>query len=123
MRAILVLCLLAGAAWGQSTEQQRAAAHAAAQMATLGATEEPTVLPDGDGRDEVFYGCTACHGSAVIRRSRLSRTAWDGLMDWMVERHGMTPLEGDERRQVVDYLAQHFGPAQAPARARSPFLN
>ena len=86
-------------------------------------TEEPSVLPDGEGRDEVFYGCTACHSSALIRRSRLSRGQWDGLMDWMAERHGMTPLEGAERRLVVDYLARHFGPAQAPARGRNPFLN
>ena len=86
------------------------------------AQEEPSALPDGDGRDEVFYGCTACHSTAIIRRSRLSRPAWDGLMDWMVERHGMAPLEGDDRRLMVDYLARHFGLAQAPAR-RNPFLN
>jgi hypothetical protein len=85
--------------------------------------EDPSVLPAGEGRDEVFYGCTACHSSAVIRRSRLSRAQWDGLMDWMVERHGMTPLEGADRVQVVDYLARHFGHAQAPARGRNPFLN
>jgi hypothetical protein len=44
-------------------------------------------------------------------------------MDWMAERHGMTPLEGADRSLVVDYLARHFGPAQAPARGRNPFLN
>ncbi len=123
MRAVFMLCLLAGAAWAQPTDQSRAAAHAAAQMATLGATEEPSVLPEGEGRDEVFYGCTACHGSAVIRRSRLSRMQWDGLLGWMTERHGMNELEGDDRRLVLDYLAKNFGPAQAPARGRNPFLN
>ena len=87
------------------------------------AQEDPSVLPDGEGRDEVFYGCTTCHDSALIRRTRVSRTAWDGLMDWMVEKHGMVPLEGDDRRLVVDYLARHFGPATTPARGRSPFLN
>lgn len=88
------------------------------------AAEDPSVLPDAPNRDEIFYFCTACHGSAVITRSRLSREEWDGLMDWMVERHAMSPLEGDERRQIVDYLAQHFGPAQAaPGRGRNPFLN
>jgi len=101
-RWLLAAVLLMGPAWAQ---------------------EEPSVLPEGEGRDEVFYGCTACHSSAIIRRSRLSRAGWDGLMDWMVEKHGMAPLEGDDRRVVVDYLARHFGPAQAPARGRSPFLN
>ncbi len=96
---------------------------AAGLAAAQEAAEEPSALPAGEGQEEVFYGCTACHSTAVIRRSRLSRAAWDGLMDWMVEKHGMTPLEGDDRRLVVDYLARHFGDAQAPARGRNPFLN
>jgi hypothetical protein len=44
-------------------------------------------------------------------------------MDWMVEKQGMNPLEPDERKVIVDYLAQHFGPRQAPSRGRNPFLN
>ena len=86
------------------------------------APEEETVLPDGEGRSETFGYCTACHDSALIRRSRFNRAQWDGLMDWMVERHGMNPLEGEFRVLIVNYLAQHFGPAQAPARGRNPFL-
>jgi hypothetical protein len=85
--------------------------------------EEPSVLPAGDGQEEVFYACTACHSTAIIRRSAFPRQQWDGLMDWMVEKHGMNPLEGDERKLIVDYLAQHFGPRSAPARGRNPFLN
>ncbi len=103
MRALLAMLLVAGGAL---------------------AAEEPSVLPDAPNRDEVFYLCTACHGSQLITRSRLSREQWDGLMDWMTERHGMAPLEGAERRDVVEYLARHFGPTQAsPARGRNPFLN
>ncbi len=82
--------------------------------------EDPSVLPVGPGQEVTFYGCVACHNTAVIRRSRPTRGQWDGLMDRMVERHGMNPLEADERRVIVDYLAQHFGPAPAP-RARNPF--
>jgi hypothetical protein len=81
------------------------------------------VLPDGEGRTETFAYCTACHNTALIRRSRFSRQQWDGLMDWMTERHGMNPLEGEFRDLIVGYLATHFGPAQAPARGRNPFLN
>ncbi|MCS6890126.1 MAG: hypothetical protein RMK64_02955 [Rhodovarius sp.] len=90
----------------------------------LAAAEDPSVLPDAPNRDEIFYLCTACHGTAVITRSRLTRQQWDDLMTWMTEVHGMAPLEGRERQEVVDYLARHFGPAQGPAaRARNPFLN
>lgn len=85
--------------------------------------EEPSALPAGNGQEEVFYACTACHSTAIIRRSAFPRQQWDGLMDWMVEKHGMNPLEGDERTLIVDYLTQHFGPRTAPARGRNPFLN
>lgn len=84
--------------------------------------EEPSILPAGNGQEETFYACTACHSTAIIRRSHFSREQWDGLMDWMTERHGMSPLEGEERRLIVNYLAQHFGP-RAAARGRNPFLN
>ena len=86
------------------------------------AVEEPSALPAGNGQEEVFYACTACHSTGIIRRSGFPRAQWDGLMDWMTENHGMNPLEGAERTLIVDYLAQHFGP-RAPARGRSPFLN
>jgi hypothetical protein len=85
--------------------------------------EDPSALPAGHGQEEVFYACTACHSTALIRRSAFPRPQWDGLMDWMVEKHGMNPLEGDERKLIVDYLAQHFGPRTAPARGGNPFLN
>ncbi|RVT89943.1 aldehyde dehydrogenase [Rhodovarius crocodyli] len=85
--------------------------------------EEISVLPEGPGQEEVFYGCSACHNTAVIRRSRLSREQWDGLMDWMVEKHGMTPLEPADRQVIVDYLARHFGPSQQRPGWRNPFLN
>lgn len=86
-------------------------------------TEMPEALPEGHGREDTFYRCTACHSTAVIRRSRLSRDRWDELMDWMTERHGMPPLEGDERRLVVDYLAGAFPPQEQRRRGpANPFL-
>ncbi|MBI0539363.1 hypothetical protein D9599_27960 [Roseomonas sp. KE2513] len=94
------------------------------QTATLDQmTEMPEALPEGHGREEAFYRCTACHSTAVIRRSRLSRDRWDELMDWMTERHGMPLLEGEERRLIVDYLAGAFPPQEQRRRgSRNPFL-
>ncbi len=112
MRLLLALLLAAALATG-------AAAQGAAPAPE---PEEETVFPDGEGRSETFAYCTVCHGSAIIRRSAFSRQQWDGLMDWMTERHGMNPLEGEFRDLIVDYLAKHFGP-RAPARGRNPFLN
>lgn len=101
---LLALALLAGPA--------------AAQVA-----ETEDVLPAGRGRDEVFPLCTACHASAVIRRSGLTRDGWDELMDWMTERHGMPALEGDQRAVIVEYLAEHFPPRRGSpgGRGRNPF--
>lgn len=102
------------------------APHVVAQTSLDQATqpaEEPSILPAGEGQEEVFYACTACHSTALIRRSRFSESRWDELMTWMTEVHGMAPLEGDERRLIVTYLAQHFGPAQTRPGARNPFLN
>jgi hypothetical protein len=120
MRLLLVLAVLlaAGGAVAQSAQRDADAARAIEQTA-----EEETVLPDGDGRSETFGYCTACHNTAIIRRSGFTRQQWDGLMDWMSERHGMTPLEGELRETIVGYLATHFAPRQAPGRGRNPFLN
>jgi hypothetical protein len=88
------------------------------------AQETPEALPEAPGREETFYACIACHGTAVIRRSRLTREGWDELMDWMTEKHGMPTLEGEERRIVVDYLARVFPPRAQQQRGRgdNPFL-
>jgi hypothetical protein len=85
--------------------------------------ETPEVLPEGRGREDTFYRCTACHSTAVIRRSGLSRERWNELMDWMTERHGMPPLEGEERQLIVGYLAGAFPPRDQRRRgAANPFL-
>ena len=77
--------------------------------------EGPESFPDGPGRDETFYLCTACHSGALIRQQGMSRERWDESISWMTERHGMPELEGEDRRVVLDYLTQAF-----PPRRRGP---
>jgi cytochrome c553 len=118
LAAALWLALLAPAgAQPGDAQRQAAAARALEQRA-----EEEAVLAEGEGRSETFGYCTACHNTALIRRSGFSRPQWDGLMDWMAERHGMNPLEGEFRQIIVDYLARHYGP-RAPRRGGNPFLD
>jgi hypothetical protein len=118
---LLLIVLIAALSMGAAAQDARRDADAARAIEQT--AEEETVLPEGEGRAETFGYCTACHNTALIRRSRFTRAQWDGLMDWMTERHGMNPLEGEYRAIIVDYLARHFGPAQAPTRGRNPFLN
>ncbi|WP_458096521.1 hypothetical protein [Roseomonas sp. WA12] len=107
-----------------ATERQAAAARVETERLAAVQTPRETedVLPAGHGRGEVFALCTACHSTALIRRSGFTRERWDELMDWMTEKQGMAPLEGEMRGLVVDYLAQNFAPRRAP-RGGNPFLN
>lgn len=112
------------AALRAAAEQQAAAARA--ETARLAAVQTPSETEDalspGHGRAEVFALCTACHSTAIIRRSGFTRARWDELMDWMTEKQGMAPLEGRMRGLVVDYLAEQYPPRRAP-RGGNPFLN
>ena len=99
----------------------RRQAEAAAAIAPR--SEEETVLAEAPGRAETFGYCTACHNTALIRRSAFTRERWDELMDWMAEKHGMNPLEGEMRETIVDYLAGQYGPRQRGPRGGNPFLN
>ncbi len=114
--------LMAGSvALAQDGDLARRQAAEAAALADR--TEEETVLTEGEGRSETFAYCTVCHNTALIRRSAFTRDRWDELMDWMVEKHGMNPIEGEFRQTIVDYLATHYGPRRSGPRGGNPFLN
>ncbi len=94
----------------------------AAAAAAREVREDPGVLPDGPGRDEVFHLCTGCHSSRVVRNQALSRGRWDETLTWMSERHGMPELAGEQRELFLDYLTAHFGPGAGGEAQGSPFL-
>ena len=119
--AAVALLVAASATVAQTPDLAQRQAEAAAAMADR--QEEETVLAEGEGRSEVFGYCTACHNTALIRRSAFTRERWDELMDWMAEKHGMNPLEGEFRQTIVDYLAKHYGPRARSPRGGNPFLN
>ena len=119
--AAVALLVAASATVAQTPDLAQRQAEAAAALAEQ--QEEETVLAEGEGRSEVFGYCTACHNTALIRRSAFTRDRWDELMDWMAEKHGMNPLEGEFRDTIVDYLARHYGPRARGPRGGNPFLN
>jgi hypothetical protein len=82
--------------------------------------ETPEALPEGPGREETFYGCVACHGTAIIRQQGMTRERWDETLRLMTSRHGMPDYDGELRDLILDYLATNFPPRRrAPA---NPFL-
>ncbi len=74
--------------------------------------EEPemALLPTGEGREDVFYLCSACHSIKTVVQQRLSRDVWDETLDWMVEEQGMPELDEEDRQQILEYLSTYVSP-------------
>jgi mono/diheme cytochrome c family protein len=66
-------------------------------------------LPPGEGAEETFYNCSACHSLRTVTNGAYSRRVWDEIIDWMVEDQGMWELDPEEREIILDYLATHLG--------------
>lgn len=94
------------------------------QQRTFTPTDEsPEDLPAGHGREETFYACTACHGFKIVAQQGLTRAGWDDSLSWMTTKHGMNPIEGDDRKLILDYLEKNYPPRQKPGRGSpNPFL-
>jgi hypothetical protein len=98
-------------------------APANAQTPTFTPREEnPEEFPAGAGRDETFYACTACHNFKLVAAQGLSRAGWEGSINLMTRRHNMPPLDGADRKVVLDYLEATY-PPRAPNRGgwQNPF--
>lgn len=86
--------------------------------------EAPEEFPDGPGRDETFYLCTACHNFKLVAAQGLNRRQWDESFQLMIDKHGMASIEGDDRKLVLDYLEKTY-PPRAPSSGggwQNPFL-
>jgi len=78
--------------------------------------------PDGAGREQTFYACIACHGFKIVAQQGQTRAQWDDTLNWMTQKHGMPPLDGDLRKTVLDYLETAFPPRRAPGGWQNPFI-
>ena len=110
------------------------ASAAVAALATIGAVqaqstftpreEAPEEFPAGAGRDETFYACTACHNFKLVAQQGMTRAQWDDSLEWMTQKHNMPPLEGNDRKVVLDYLESTFPPRAPAGRGgwQNPFM-
>lgn len=69
-------------------------------------------LPEGEGREAVYFTCRACHSLEQFTDRSLSREEWDDLLEKMVASKGMASPEPWARELMVNYLTDHFGPKQ-----------
>jgi hypothetical protein len=85
--------------------------------------ENPEDYPAGAGRDDTFYACTACHGFKLVAQQGMTRRQWEDSLQWMTDRHGMSPLPAKDQKTVLDYLEATFPPRQPANRGgwQNPF--
>ena len=69
-------------------------------------TEEQ--LPLGEGREEVEIYCAACHSLMIVTQQGLDREGWDEVLDVMVEEMNMEEMPPEDRKLVLDYLANNI---------------
>lgn len=83
--------------------------------------EGPEQYPAHPSRDDAFYFCTACHSFKLVAAQGMSRERWDESLTWMVERHNMPDVQGDDRKKILDYLANAFPERREPRGWQNPF--
>ena len=99
-----------------------AAALAAAMASPTFAVDDIDALPEGEGREQTFYTCIACHSMQVVTRQGMTRAMWEDTFALMIRRHGMPEPEPEDRAAILAYLAEHF-PAGSGGGARRGWTN
>lgn len=83
--------------------------------------EAPEQYPAHPSRDDAFYFCTACHSFRIVAAQGMSRERWDESLDWMVQRHKMPDVQGEDRKRILDYLASAFPERGGRGGWKNPF--
>jgi hypothetical protein len=83
--------------------------------------EGPEQYPEHPHRDDAFYFCTACHSFKLVAAQSMSRDRWDESLTWMVKRHNMPDVQGEDRRKILDYLEKAFPERPNPRGWQNPF--
>ncbi len=79
-------------------------------------------LPDGVGGEEVEAYCSACHSLKTVVQQGLKREDWEELLVWMVEEQEMEPIDAEDRKLVLDYLAENISPEATLARRKAGII-
>jgi hypothetical protein len=85
------------------------------------AEEAPEQYPEHPNREEAFYFCTPCHSFKLVAAQGMSRDRWDESLTWMVKRHNMPDVQGEDRKKILDYLEKAFPERPNPQGWQNPF--
>ncbi len=74
------------------------------------AAEQRVTLKDGPGRDKVEANCASCHSLDYIQGNSpfMNRQVWDVEVTKMIKAYG-APIGDADAKEIVDYLARHYG--------------
>ncbi len=89
---------------------KRAEAAAIAGAAHESGDTDFGLLVASDGAAATHAYCTVCHSERIVAQQGLTREDWLETLEYMVDEHGMAPIEGSDYDLVVDYLSTHYGP-------------
>ena len=79
------------------------------RLADLDPDYEFYPLPPGEGVEDTYFACVACHSLRTVTNGGYSRRVWDELLDWMVEDQGMMEPEPEVREIMLEYLTTYIG--------------
>lgn len=91
-----------------------------ASSAALADTDERTGLEIAPGWKQVRAHCGGCHSHALVTSQRAGRETWLEIIRWMQETQNLWQFEAAVEKEILDYLAQNYGPRQAYRRAPLP---
>ena len=80
--------------------------------------QSPTELPSGPGRQVLQRMCTRCHTLSDITRQRKSAQGWSDTVRDMISRGAVG--NDTEVRELIAYLANHFGQGDAAVADSQP---
>lgn len=81
---------------------------------------DPVLIEDSEGTWLLVRAhCTSCHSSQILKNVRLSRNAWQDVIQRMRDEEGLWDL-GEDESKILDYLTMYFGPRteSVPRRSR-----
>ena len=81
-------------------------------------TTEIAALPDDPAKTLVAERCLVCHGAGLITQQHKDAAAWGRTVTQM--RTWGTPIQDDDQKAIVAYLAEHFGPKAGPNAEAKP---
>ena len=105
-RVVLGAALAGSVVFLAAAQKAPATRTGARALPQLGTVLRP--LPEGAGKSIADGACVACHSADIIRQQRLTEKQWQATVTKMVG--WGAPLTDDEKKALVPYLVQNFGP-------------